>query len=81
MPTLRDVERLRAHLTLAIDTPSTPTLDIEWLNLRCHDTLERYTGHLQRASLEDLVKDVESSDARFPGLIPESILEPFRDEA
>lgn len=78
MPTLADVERLRTHLTNAKQNPSNPTYDIEWLLLRCYDTLDRYTGHLQIASLEDLANDVERYSGEFPDLIPEPILQAFR---
>lgn len=78
MRSLSDVEDLRLCLARATSTPSTPTLDIEWLSLRCDDTLHRYTGGLQEASLRQLSNDVMEFNDRFPGLIHEAILARFR---
>lgn len=51
-----------------------PAGDIEWLRLRCEDTLA-YRGHLRDASVRELVKDVRRFEARSPGLLPRGLLD------
>jgi hypothetical protein len=49
-------------------------LDLEWLRLRCEDTLS-YSGQLRRDSLRQLKKDVASFVEEFPGILPAAIVD------
>ena len=53
---------------------SAPLMDIEWLALRCNDTLA-YTGGLQRDSIRELKKDAARFVDEWPGLLSPSLLE------
>ncbi|WP_437672528.1 hypothetical protein [Sorangium sp. So ce131] len=66
-------QRLRACLLEVLDGPGVPVLDIEWLLLRCDDTLAM-EGDWRQRSLHQLLKDVEDFDSRFPGCLPEDLL-------
>ena len=67
------VDRVRARL-LALEqapTPDTPLGDIEWLRLRCEDTLGRYGDdeYWYSLSLRQLKKDVTAFHDGYPGLL------------
>jgi hypothetical protein len=62
------IQRLVNTLRHLRKAPDAPLLDIDWLLLRCEDTL-RYEGELQQDSARQLVKDVadfERHSARLP---------------
>ena len=63
------VKSLHACLLRLEDAPAVPRFDIEWLRLRCEDTI-RYSGETQRQSLQQLQIDVSQFVNEFPGLIP-----------
>ena len=69
------LQRLEEALSGIRDAPDAPTLDVEWLLLRCQDT-RRMTGQLRVASTEQLRKDVASFVAQFPGLLPDALASP-----
>lgn len=73
MVTIEAVERLRACLLALERSIDVPRLDVEWLRLRCDDTL-RFRGQMQQDSLRQLQKDVAQFVAEFPHLIPVSLL-------
>ncbi|MCX4247135.1 hypothetical protein [Paraliomyxa miuraensis] len=50
-----------------------PSLDLEWLRLRCEDTL-RYADDLQDASVRELKADFAGFDTRFPSLLSQDLL-------
>lgn len=54
--------------------PDAPFEDIDWLLLRCEDTLA-YQGELRDASVQQLVKDIRAFEASSPGLLPRGLLE------
>jgi hypothetical protein len=74
MLTIETVERLRTCLLALERLADIPRLDIEWLRLRCDDTL-RFGGQLQQDSLRQLQGDVAQLAAEFPDLIPASLLD------
>ncbi|WP_437840138.1 hypothetical protein [Sorangium sp. So ce1153] len=74
MATIDTVERLRTCLLALEKSIDAPRLDVEWLRLRCDDTL-RFRGQTQRDSLRQLQKDVAQFVADFPHLIPASLLD------
>ena len=74
MFTIETVERLRKCLLALERLADVPRLDIEWLRLRCDDTL-RSNGQLQRDSLRQLQEDVAQFAAEFPDLIPAFLLD------
>jgi hypothetical protein len=61
-------DTLAWRLMTLLEQPDMPTLDIEWLLLRCGDT-HRMTDDWQRASLRQLWLDMLDFDSRFPTLI------------
>ncbi|QSQ23622.1 hypothetical protein JY651_01145 [Pyxidicoccus parkwayensis] len=67
----KHVRRLATALRRLLKQRSVLVLDIEWLLLRCQDTLA-YEGNLRQASAEQLGKDVASFEEEFPGLLPET---------
>ncbi len=71
------IERLRDRLSELRATEGTPHADLEWLRLRCNDTLE-HDGRLFDASLRQLRQDVSAFEAEFPGLLEEGVIAPFR---
>ncbi|WP_437965512.1 hypothetical protein WMF04_38640 [Sorangium sp. So ce260] len=74
MATIETVERLRTCLLALERSIDVPRLDVEWLRLRCDDTL-RFRGQMQRDSIRQLQKDVAQFVAEFPHLIPVSLLD------
>jgi len=54
------------ELEAAMAQRGAPQLDLEWLLLRCQDTL-RGTGRAARVSGLQLLRDVAEFDAEFPG--------------
>ncbi|WP_147450188.1 hypothetical protein [Corallococcus carmarthensis] len=54
--------------------PDAPVEDIEWLLLRCEDTLQ-YQGQLRDASVQQLDKDVRAFEVEFPGWLPRVLLD------
>jgi hypothetical protein len=67
------IRRLVKHLLDLERRKDAPCLDLEWLRLRCEDTL-RYTDDLQDASLRELKADLARFDARFPALLSHDLL-------
>ncbi|AUX46618.1 uncharacterized protein SOCE26_081240 [Sorangium cellulosum] len=67
------LQRLRARLLEVLDGPGVPVLDIEWLLLRCDDTLAM-EGDWRQRSLHQLVKDVQDFNSEFPGYLPDDLL-------
>ncbi|WP_163998134.1 hypothetical protein [Pyxidicoccus caerfyrddinensis] len=63
------VQRLADALRQLLKAPAAPVLDIQWLRLRCEDTLGFYED-LRRASAVQLHKDVADFEQRFPNLLP-----------
>lgn len=74
MPTIVTVERLRNCLLALERSTDVPRLDIEWLRLRCDDTLG-FEGQMRRSPQRQLQKDVAQIVARFPDLIPRFLLD------
>lgn len=74
MPTIGTVERLRTCLLALERSTDVPRLDIEWLRVRCDDTL-CFRGQAQQDSLRQLQKDVAQFVAEFPDLIPAFLLD------
>ncbi|WP_437926233.1 hypothetical protein WMF37_45575 [Sorangium sp. So ce291] len=74
MVTIEAVERLRDCLLALERSMDVPRLDVDWLRLRCDDTL-RFRGQAQRDSLRQLQKDIAQFVAEFPHLIPASLLD------
>ncbi|MGK4001469.1 hypothetical protein WMF31_02510 [Sorangium sp. So ce1036] len=74
MTIVETVERLRDCLLALERSVDVPRLDVEWLRLRCDDTL-RFHGQLQRDSLRQLQKDVADFVEEFPYLIPASLID------
>jgi hypothetical protein len=68
------VDRLRACLARLEQCPGRRRLDLEWLRLRCEDTLS-CAGELQRDSLRQLKKDVATFVEEFPGILPGAIID------
>lgn len=69
---LQVIENLQALLS----REDAPVEDIDWLLLRCQDTL-RYTcdwDDWRRASTRQLIKDLASFEKDFPGLLPQDLL-------
>ena len=67
------ISQVVATLRESLSRSDMPILDIEWLILRCEDTL-RYTGDLRHASARQLIKDLESFNSRFPGALSQQLL-------
>ena len=65
----KQIEHLADALRRLRGNPGSPILDIEWLLLRCEDTIG-YQGELRQASIRQLIKDIKDFDERFPNLIP-----------
>jgi len=76
MSAIDQVKFLHACLLWLEDAHAAPRLDIEWLRLRCEDTI-RYSGETQRQSLQQLQIDVSQFVKEFPGLIPTEIVKYF----
>ena len=76
MPAIDQVRCLHACLLRLEDGPAVPRLDIEWLRLRCEDTM-RYSGEMQYQSLQQLRIDVSQFVKEFPGLIPAEVVKYF----
>jgi hypothetical protein len=74
MLAIETVERLRSCLLNVEQVAGSPHLDVEWLRLRCEDTL-RFSGQLQLDSLRQLQKDVSQFVEAFPGVIPKGLTE------
>lgn len=74
-----DVDRwlreVLARIELALTLPNAPSLDLEWLILRCKDTLE-YHGDVKQSSVDHLMSDLRQLAVEHPGLIPESLSNP-----
>src|SRR5262245_54781415 len=62
------VRGLRAVLRDALQRPDAPVLDLEWLILRCDDTLG-YEGNTMIASLNQLKGDMRHFSDEFPGFL------------
>lgn len=71
------VERIRLRLIELQRVPDTQHGDLEWLRLRCDDTLGLTGGdeYRQRLSLRQLKKDVASFHSNFPGLLALDLVE------
>jgi hypothetical protein len=69
------VAAVMAALEVAAKRPGAPLLDIEWLVLRCRDTLE-YRNDWQEASAKQLVRDLEAFSSENPGELSEDLLGP-----
>lgn len=68
------VEALADHLKqLAASVPDAYH-DLDWLRLRCEDTLS-YHGQLQQASMGQLVKDLAAFNEEFPGVLSPEFLQ------
>lgn len=78
MIAIETVERLRVCLLALERSTDVPRLDIEWLRVRCDDSL-RFCGQLQEDSLRQLQKDVAQFVAEFSGLIPAFILDELNE--
>lgn len=65
------VTRLRAILRAAHSATNAPVLDIEWLLLRCDDTLRSSSEHTVQ-SARQLARDLAEFDAEFPGIVPQT---------
>jgi hypothetical protein len=74
--TIEKVERLRSCLLQLEGVAGHPRLDIEWLRLRCDDTMRR-AGEAQRDSLRQLQKEVSQFVEEFPGVIPAVLVADF----
>ncbi len=70
---IETVRLLETRLRALLESTDAPQVDIEWLQLRCKDTLG-FTDEWQQASLRQLQKDVSDFAERFPGLLPSSLL-------
>jgi hypothetical protein len=71
---IETVERLRTCLLRLEQVAGGPRLDIEWLRLRCDDTL-RYEGAVQRDSIRQLQTDLSRFVEEFPGMLPTLLIE------
>jgi len=74
MTALATITQLRSYLAALEESDEVPRLDIQWLRLRCEDTL-RLSAPLQRDSIRQLQKDVSNFAGEFPGLIPPALVE------
>lgn len=66
------VESLRDALVRLAATPTDAHHDIDWLRLRCADTLA-YHVDLQLASMKQLLVDLAAFDGEFPGMLPSDL--------
>ena len=69
MITIEIVELLRACLRDVESASGAARPDVEWLRLRCDDTLG-YAGQSQWDSLRQLGKDAAQFISDFPGVLP-----------
>jgi hypothetical protein len=67
-------KRLQRALTEA-NIPGAPTLDLEWLLLRCDDTL-KYSGADFCESATQLMADAKDFLEEFPGVISGDLVAP-----
>jgi hypothetical protein len=67
------VYEVAAALEARLKIDGTPHADIEWLLLRCRDTLG-FAGELQLASTRQLVLDVWAFMREFPDELPRGIV-------
>ncbi len=66
------VRQMIPVLKSLLDKPNMPILDIEWLLLRCEDTLN-YPESLRQDSLIQLRKDFDDFKAEFPEALPQEL--------
>jgi hypothetical protein len=74
MVMIETVERLRASLLRLEQMAGAHRLDVEWLRLRCDDTI-RFSGESRRDSLRQLKKDVARFAEEFPDVLPLALVE------
>lgn len=71
------IVRLQRYLVALEGAEHVPRLDIQWLRLRCDDTIG-YRGQLQVDSMRQLRAEVADFDAEHPGLLPPALVVEFR---
>ncbi len=73
-PVAEWIERLLKELRAGLHRPNARYLDIEWLILRCEDTLG-YEKGLREASVEQLIFEIERFANESPGFLSGELLQ------